>query len=167
MRLTLLFTSSSDWSSKIIRFFTRSKTSHVMIGLQLFGVEMLLHCTGGGVQFTPRRKWMRDNYMVGEFTCTVDLTYGLSHAVRHLGEKYDYLSLIGFLPILFFRWLKIKVKNPLASPKAMVCSEFVLHVDPEGKVPEWSGMDPETTTAQDLLELCEEGKSFEAILEMK
>jgi hypothetical protein len=134
-----------------------------MISLKLYGVEMLLHCTGGGVQFTPRRKWMKDNYLVGEYTPVVDLTYGLKHAVGHLGEKYDYLSLIGFLPVLFFRWLKVKIKNPLASPKAMVCSEFVLHVDPDRKILEWQKLDPETTTAEDLLQICERSKSFEEL----
>jgi len=161
--MTLVFSTSSSWISRIIMWFTRSKASHVMIGLDVYGIPMLLHCTSGGVQVTPRAKWFAENRQVAEYRFKPDITEGIKHAFLMLGEKYDYVSLLGFIPVLFFRWLRIKVKNPLASPSAMVCSEFILHVDHHDQIPEWDVLDYETTTPEDLLVLCEQQKSFQRI----
>ena len=164
---TLVFTTSSSWISKAIRWFTRSKASHVMIGTEILGQPMLLHCTSGGVQFTPRAQWMKSNVIVSEWRFKSPMDEGLRHAMEHLGESYDYLTLFGWgAVILLWRWLKIKARNPLASPKAMVCSEFVVHMgEPElgiNKVPEWARLNPEKTHCQDLLDLMP-GVSFEQV----
>jgi hypothetical protein len=134
-----------------------------MLGLDVMGVPMLLHCTSGGVRFTPRTRWMASNRLVAEYRFLVDVDEGVRHAFEHLGEKYDYVSLFGFLPVLLFRWLKIKVGNPLASARAMVCSEFILHVDQGDRIPEWDALEYETTTPQELLDICEQRKSFECL----
>jgi hypothetical protein len=136
-----------------------------MLGLDLYGVAMLLHCTSGGVQVTPKSKWFRDNKLVAEYEFKPELSDGVRHAFMHLGEKYDYVSLLGFVPVLFFRWLRVKIKNPLASAKSMVCSEFVVHVDHEHKIPEWAGLDPETTSPEDLLLLCRRQQSFTKVVD--
>lgn len=160
LKMTLVFSTSSSWISKAIRWFTRSKSSHCMIGLEVHGTPMLLHCTAGGVQFDPRDKWFKGNVLVSEWQFKDDVgagEEGLRHAMSHLGENYDYLTLFGWgLVILLWRYLKVRAKNPLSSPTAMVCSEFALHVGmkEEGKqtIPEWEGLDPEHTHCQDLLD---------------
>jgi hypothetical protein len=89
----------------------------------------------------------------------------LAHAVRHIGEEYDYGALFGFAwAVMLWRWFRIKAKNPTASAGAVVCSEFVLCLDPEGKnIPEWRGIDPERTHCQHLIQIAEDGPSFERI----
>ena len=159
--MTLIFSTSSMWTSAIIRWFTRSRCSHVMLGCEVMGIPMLLHCTDGGVQFTPRKQWFAENRLVAEYTFKPDISEGVKTATDLLGLRYDYMSLVGFVWVLFWRWLKYKVKNPLASARAMVCSEFILHVDHKDKIPEWNELEYETTTAEDLLVLCEKKQSFE------
>ena len=160
--MTLIFSTSSGWISGLIRWFTKSRASHVMIGCEVMGVSMLMHCTEGGVQFTPRKKWFGDgNKLVAEYTFKPDVSEGVKHATDLLGERYDYLSIIGFIWVIFWGWLKVKVKNPLASKGAMVCSEFILHVDHKDKIPEWNDLEYETTTPEDLLKACEKKISFD------
>lgn len=150
--VTLIFTTAKGFSlmSRLIRWWTRSEASHVAIGVEMFGVQLLLHATKGGVKFEPRAKYLRGNKVVREVRFRHPEALELDAAVRMLGTKYDYLSLLGYaLLIPLWRHLKVWIKNPFASPSAVVCSEFVLALDPD--LPEWKGLDPERTTAQDLL----------------
>lgn len=151
---TLVFTTSTNFVSKAIRWFTRSRASHVMLGIEIFGQPFLLHSTAGGVQITPRSKWMKENTLVSEFRFKPDISGGVQNALQLLGTKYDYLTLFGWgFAILMWRYLRVKVKNPLKSPTAVVCSEFVMRInDHTTYIPEWAGLDPEETHAQDLLD---------------
>jgi len=162
--LTLVFTASDSWISKTIRWFTKSTASHVMIGTQLQGVPVYLHSTIGGVQITPMSKYT--DRKVAEYEIIPDLSDGLRHAYTHIGSKYDYIGLLGYaVVILAWRWFKAKIKNPLANKDAVVCSEFIIHFDHAKIIPEWRGLDPETTTPETLLKVA--GSSFRALMERK
>ena len=159
---TLVFSTSKGFVSRAIRWFTRSKASHVMIGIEVHNQPMLLHCTSGGVKITPRAKWFKDSTLISEWRFKDEPN--VDHALSHIGDKYDYLTLFGWgAVILLWRWFRIKAKNPLQSPTAMVCSEFVVHLgEPElgaNNVKDWRELDPETTHAQTLLDLMP-GQSF-------
>ena len=161
MEIRIIFSTSSSWLSKLIRWVTRSKVSHASICVIAQGLPILvLQSTVGGVQAMSRTRWNRGNRVIKEFRSKIPVS--LEHACRLLGERYDYVGLIGYIPVLLGRWLGKKVKNPLASPRALVCAEFVLHLS-QGQIPEWKGLDPEGTTPEDLLEVCDKGASFEAI----
>jgi len=162
--VTLVFSTDSSFVARAIRFFTRSRCSHVMIGLELEGIPVLLHSTAGGVQVTPRRLWFKSNRMVDEYRIRPEVD--VRAAAEKLGQRYDYVALIGYaLLIVAWRWFRVKVKNVLASPGAVVCSEFVLELDRGGDlIVEWRGLDPERTHAQDLLAICERSPgSFERV----
>ena len=164
MKLTLVFSTGGGIVSRAIRWFTRSRCSHVMIGLSLFDQDVLLHSTAGGVQFTfPRSKWFRNERLIAEYEIIPDLSAGVPILLeKFLNAHYDYVGVVGGFPLvlLWRRWFKKKIRNPLASPTALFCSEFVLHLDEGGRIPEWKGLDPERTHAQDLLEICETSRSF-------
>lgn len=161
--ITVVFTSPKRWTllSWLIKKFTKGKSSHVALGAELYGVPVLIHSTMGGVQVTPREKYFKSDVVVEEYAFIPDMTHGLQHAVTHLNQHYDYVGLLGYAMLLVaWRWFKKKIKNPLAAPKAMVCSEFVCHIDHEGQIAEWADLDPERTTPQDLIERCRTGKNF-------
>jgi len=158
--ITIIFSTSTSILSRLIRRFTRSQTSHTAIGTEMHGVPVVIEATVGGVRIFPRARWQRGRPIVAEARCLLDLERGLAHAIEHVGDRYDYKGLVGNLFVLIARWLGKKIKNPLASPKAVICSELVLHLDHEGHVPEWKGLDPEATTPEDLLRLCRIGQSF-------
>lgn len=159
--LTLAFTSSSALISRTIRFFTRSRTSHTAIGLDLFGTPFFLHATVGGIQMTPRARWLKTNRVVAEFTIVPDLHEGLQTALHHIGDAYDYRGLFGFFFVLLAKKLGRTRRNLFASPTAMVCSELALHLDLAGsKIQAWRDLDPERTTPEDLLQICEKSAQF-------
>lgn len=162
---TLLFTTSSGFLSWAIRLVTRSHASHSMITVDFYGMSCLLHCTVGGVQITPRAKWLRDNVVTQEFAFVADVTDRIPDAAKHLNERFDYVGFFGFgIVVLAWRWFKKKIRNPIHTPTSFVCSEFVLELDRAGVVvPEWSGLDPERTTCQTLIEICERSASFRRI----
>jgi len=164
MKTTICFTTPHTWSPLpwLIRKLTRSPVSHVALCVEVYGIKTMLHCTVGGVQLSLRDRFEASSKIVEEYAFKPDMTAGVAHAIeQHLGDHYDYVGLLGYAYLLLaWRWLHKKIKNPLASPTALVCSEFVLHVDHGGVLAEWQGLDPERTTAQDLLERCRSGPNF-------
>lgn len=160
--VTLIFGTTNKLLSRLIRWVTRSRTSHATLGLEINGVPLILEATTGGVRIIPRAKWLIDHILVAEFRPKIDLSHGLRDALTHIGAAYDYVGLFGYFWVLLGRRLGKKLRNPLASERAMVCSEFVMHLDTGEKIPEWKDMDWEATTPEDLLKSCEAStQSFE------
>lgn len=153
--MTLLFLTSRSWVSAVIRWVTGSEASHVAIGMDLHGVPILMHADVGGAQVSLRSKVLQGHSVVAEYDClTIPATH-IVGSVACLGERYDYVGFFGYAVVIAARHLGRRVKNPLASPRAMVCSEFVLSLDTRGEyVPPWSVLDPERTTPEDLLAIC-------------
>lgn len=167
-KLTICFSRPKGWNpfSRLIRWLTKSQVSHASLGVEVLGVPCILECTIGGVRFLPRHKFLQHSVIVEEYRTTAVSSAGLSHAIKdHLGDSYDYFAIPGYAYLLICaRWFRKKVKNPLASPTALVCSEFVLHIDHEKKLQEWQDLDPERSTAQDVLARCRLGVNFERVL---
>lgn len=168
---SLVFTTSSHWLSKTVRWMTNSETSHVCLGTEIFGEPVLLHSaidgeTGqNGVQITPRSKWLEDNELVAEYNILPEIgEERMRPMIRLLCEKYDKMGLIGYIVVIVAKWLGKKIQNPLAHARALVCARYVLKLDPEARaIPEWAGLDPEKTTPHDLLLLCRTGPSFSRV----
>lgn len=165
--ITVIF-STPRWRANpfasLIRWLTRSRVSHASIGLVLADVPVVVQATIGGVKVTTRTKFEKQSKIVAEFRVLQDVQGGVQHAVHLIGEHYDYIGLLGYAVVLLtWRWFKKRLKNPLASPTALVCSEFVLRVNQDGKITEWVGLDPEATTAQDILLRCRTGTSFKVV----
>jgi hypothetical protein len=153
----VIFTADNSWVSKAIRFITRGKTSHAALTSSIGGVPVLIHASIGGVQVTPRRKWLRSNRAVAEFVPASGEGFDLGLAARALGERYDYVSLLGFIPVLIARRIGARIRNPFARSNATVCSEFVVRAAAgQGRLQALIGLDPERTTPQDLLRACEQ-----------
>jgi hypothetical protein len=170
MPTSLVFTTSSHWLSRTIRAVTESEVSHVAIGTEIFGEQVLVHSaldgdTGrSGVQITPLGKWLETNYVVAEYNIVPDVTTNMAPLIRLLCERYDKMGLVGYLIVFVAKWLGKKIMNPLSRPNAWVCSRYVLRLDPEARaIPEWAGLDPEKTTPHDLLLLCRTGNSFSKV----
>jgi len=153
--MTLVFLTSRSWISSAIRWVTGSEASHVAICLELQGIPVFLHATVGGVQVSLRSKMMLGHSLVAEYEClTIPKGYVVG-AAAHLGDRYDYVGIFGFALVIAARRIGRRIRNPFASPRAEVCSELVLSLDPRGEcVPPWAFLDPERTTPEDLLEVC-------------
>lgn len=155
MRPTLLFTTTNTPISRLIRWVMGSRASHTAIGLLWEDVPVVVEATTGGVKNTPRALWAKDHIVIAEYSFKPGVVVDLSEAITGLGRAYDYVGLLGYLVVLLGRRLGRKLKNPFAREAGLVCSEFVLCLDKEGSIPEWKGLDPEATTPEDLLQICE------------
>lgn len=166
MTLTLTFTTSRSWISRLIRFFDRSPASHVSILFESaeLGGSWALEADLAGVRLRPEARWARGKRVVGRFRSRSSLPGNLRAAAALVGRRYDVTALVGFAwAILMWRWFRRKVRNPLASPRAYVCSEFVVHLREGGGLPEFEGLDPERTSPRVLWRVLKDGMSFEEI----
>lgn len=162
--ITVIFsTSKKNIFSALIRLMTKSKVSHCAIGVDLYNIPIVIHAGVGGVHVSTRKKFLKDSNIVYEFKVVPDISDNVRQAISMVGEKYDYVGLLGFIPVLMFRWFGRKVKNPFASASAVICSEFILAVDKDKKINEWSNLDPEASTPDDVLKSCFFSPNFELL----
>jgi hypothetical protein len=152
----LVFTSSDALISRLIRKVTGSEVSHVALRLSLEEVTVFLHADVGGVKIVPQQAFFaaRTERYVFAFKDPVSPKL----AVAYIGARYDYAGLVWNLFRIMTKWLGYAWKRPLQSPHALVCSEFIARLG----LASFVGLDPESTTPQDLLEICK--KSPELIL---
>jgi hypothetical protein len=158
--ITLLFSTGTDFISWLIRKITGGDVSHCAIGTTMRGIPVVIEDTVGGVRIYPRKRWEQSHKLVREYAFVPDMSDGLRVAIQRVGDKYDYVGLVGMLWVMLGRWLKRKWRNPLARSSAAWCSEFIVHLDVDHVIPEWDGLDPETVTPRDLDRLCRIGASF-------
>jgi hypothetical protein len=143
--------------ARLIRWLTGSRASHVMFLYydRDFSRDMLMEATTGGFRIVPFDKFSQQNTIVSVKTPKFSIDAGLLKAVDWLGEHYDYRGLLGMLVVLVGRWFKRQWKNPLASSKAMFCSEAVCRALKAVNYPGTAAMEPSTTDPEDLLKLFE------------
>jgi hypothetical protein len=155
-------TDPNSWTSRLIRWFTKSKASHcfLMVDDPFLGYSMLIvESDAHGVAInTPSRFNFAVNPLLKEFnlqaTHGIDLAPALKEAVNeYLGARYDYLGVVGMAWVLFWRRLKKKVMNPLHQPKELFCSTFVTRVLQLAKYPGAELLTPQNTNAQDVWDL--------------
>jgi hypothetical protein len=159
VRLTIVFSTTQMFLSRIIRWATRSRASHVLIGSELHGIPIVIEASVGGVRILHRDHAVGPSTLVSEYVIVSDRSSDIARAVERLGDKYNYAGLIlGFPIVLLARWLGKKIKNPLRSPHEEVCAEFVTEVFSD--IPAFAKLDPSVTTPEDLIEACEKSADF-------
>jgi hypothetical protein len=161
--ITITLFSGTSILSKLIKFFQGGPVSHCGIGITLDGTPMFLHASLTGVQLTPREVLLKDHTIVAEFEIIPDIQNEIKPDELRIGQSYDFIGLLGYLPIIFFRKFGIKINNPFASKSAAVCSEFVIEADVYHKIKEFDGLIPQDITPQDLYNICLNGTSFRKI----
>ena len=115
-------------------------------------VPVVIEATIGGVKVTPRVHFFGGKTFVAEFEVLAPLD--VRSAVNDLGEKYDYVGLFGFLPVMIGRWMGKTIKNVLAQRGAVVCAELLVRADTLDAIVEWHHHAPDATTPEDLFEAC-------------
>ncbi|MCC6752072.1 MAG: hypothetical protein IT371_30750 [Deltaproteobacteria bacterium] len=176
MQPRILFTSASGFVSGAIRWITGSAVSHV--GVQI-GAE-IVHADRGGVQiddlagFLKGGRTLRHVYELRqEIAC--DASEVFAYAKKDGDGKplagYDYDGMIwNVVPILSWRWLKIRLGNPLADKNEFWCSEFAvtsLRKASSDMIPEFKGLNAEVVTPGGLLRVVSRSKSFFKVVDKK
>lgn len=155
--LKIGFSTTNGLISRAIRWVTRSRVSHTFVVYydETLGREMVLHADLKGVETIPMSRFQESNTVV--YICEPELTpYQRAHALLYLskwlGSQYDFAGLFGNLWVLFGRWLKLKIRNPWGSSKAVFCSEAIVRALQEVNYPAVADLDPEATNPDDLYE---------------
>lgn len=147
-------TSKSSWISRIIRWFTKSTTSHCFIVYydDEWGRDMVMESEGGlggAVRIVP---FEVIGGIIALITPKHDIEVGMNKMADRLGQMYDYGGLFGMAWVILGRWLKKKWANPWQSSKAMFCSELVAQVLIDSNYPGADKLTPHNTDPQMLLE---------------
>lgn len=121
----VVFTTSTSWLSRAIRWVTGGEVSHVGLVLDFFSTPVVLHASVGGVEIDKLSTFLKSRTVVAVYRSQTSLLPELSRAVQHIDEQYDYVGLLGYLVSEVFRRVGMFVRNPLARPDALVCSEFL------------------------------------------
>lgn len=161
---SIIFSTTGGIFGRLVRWFTRSRVSHVGIATTFHGVLVVIHADFGGVQVMLWSKFIRENEPVVSFIpMDIDVDGAILSAVSEVGEAYDYVGILGYAVVMIARRWGRRIANPLAGAKAAVCSELVARALC-AVLPEWrSFIDPEQVTPEDLLCLVEQSKHFTRI----
>jgi len=141
--------------SPVLRRIMGTPYSHIWLLLDdaLFDMDMVLGTEKQGFQLIPYARFLRQNNVVMIYDPHPDyrLDVGLRAVAPLIGEPYDGLGLVGMAWVMLCRWLKRKVRNPLANPQALFCSESVALMLVKSGVPEAAMLVPERATPEDVV----------------
>ena len=159
------FSTTNALTSRLIRFFTRSKVSHAWVSFrdETLDKTLVMHATRIGYNVETWKQFTSHNTLVAMYGCDYDLRPGLQEVANWLGTQYDFEGILGFLWVLFMRWFHVKRRNPFRDAAKLFCSEAVLMVlkfSEAIKIPGVKEMKRKTTDPEELLELCQERPEF-------
>ena len=151
--VSVVFTASKSWFSKAIRWFTKSRVSHVFIEFPVWGQDCAVEATVGGTRLVLASKARHDVVKEYRFKDGVEKRT-LIHMMQHLGTPYDYTGVlfIAWMKIAW-SWLKMKARAASWSSKALKCSELVFMFLYEAGVHVQS--EKELVSPEDILKTCE------------
>lgn len=160
----IVFTASTGWIGRLIRWVTRSKVSHVAIeySSSTWGGQWIAEADWRGVWKVPAAKVKKNVYC--EYKCKFDARPALQSIAGYVGTTYDYKGLFMLAWITaFWRIFRIKIRKPLWKTNSVKCSELVakmlIAADPSNLV--LQGWDPEMISPEDVRLFCEaEGARF-------
>lgn len=158
------FGTNDRWTSKLIRWATKSKWSHTWIEYpeDVWGGRWAVHAWEDGVVKIPNERIRASYPEQRAYECQEDLSQGLTWARQYIGAPYDYgVIWNGLLLVVYgatgWRWLYDVVHRNAAK---FSCSEFVAGVLKASSVPGTQDIDPELATPGELERFCSTSQSF-------
>lgn len=153
-KITIGFSTTNKWTSRLIRWVLRSPCSHAWIAFDdaVLDARVVLQAETWGYELRPWNRWKQQNILVAEFTPTKKpLDASLRWIATFLGAQYDYRAAI--LSGLW-RWWGRFFKSRFNDPKKLMCSEGVVRFLQHGNYTAVTGLDPEVTNPKHLLTRC-------------
>lgn len=163
--VTVGFSTTNKWISRIIRWLTRGKVSHAWLAYNdlTLGLRMVMQAEAWGFEARPWQRWVRENKWVAEFRLLGgDQIAALQARARDLGAKYDWAA--GFwvgLSSWFKRWLRARFSfRPSRTPARLMCSEAVVRFLKESNCGCVQGLDEELTSPAELYDVVRSSAEF-------
>lgn len=166
--ITIGFSTTNRFISRIIRWITRGKVSHAWIAYDDFtlGLRMVMQAEAWAFEVRPWQRWIQENKWVAEFRF-ID---GSQHAAlrkraRDIGAKYDWAAgLFAGVASWFKRWLKSGFSfRPSRTPKKLMCSEAVTRFLKDAGCRCVLEMDEELTSPAELFDTVRCSTEFTAV----
>jgi hypothetical protein len=132
MKITVGFSKNNKIFSKIIRWATRSNVSHCYIVINHRSNpewKLVSHAQGLNVHYVSYQHFAQCNEIIQEIE--VPITEELAKKAEELrwtksGTPYGWLQVLGYVWVLFGKWIGKSWKNPLADGgHTHVCVEWV------------------------------------------
>ncbi len=143
------FSTTNRWISRLIRWWTHAQVSHTFIVYrdEQLNQDMVLDVAFSGYRVLPYDLFAAENTILYTFEPDIDLMPGLRVVARWLGKPYDWRAFVAFN-----RWFRSVKRNPTENPKAIICTEAVVHVLRISGYEGAAELDPKGTSPQALLE---------------
>lgn len=159
--LWIVFTKDNSLLSRAIRWVTRGQYSHALIMWEdkRLGGWLRMEAGWDGYHIRPmafkhmdarKLELLTQSDMVA-MPLTDDYDGVLRICAQWLGRRYDYEGAAGFLWVALGRLIRRKLKNPLASSRALFCSEAIAAALKELGHPAFTDAEPATVSPQDLM----------------
>jgi hypothetical protein len=167
MMICIGFGTNEKWTSKLVRWATKSKWSHVWIEYPsgVWGGRWVAHAWAGGVVKIPLEQ-VEAAYPIRKVyecrVCVNKLMPGFDWARQYIGAKYDYGVVWNGLMLVLYRatgWKRLW-KMLIRNSSKLSCSEFASGFLKAAGVDGTKGLDPEFTTPGILDEFCSGSDDF-------
>lgn len=166
--VTVGFSTTNKWISRIIRWVTRGKVSHAWIAYDDYtlGLRMVMQAEAWAFEVRPWQRWIKENKWVAEFKLLGQSPHAaLKKRAQDLGQKYDWMS--GFwvgVAAWFKRWLKARFSfRPSRTPKRLMCSEAVVRFLKDAGCASTASLDEELTSPAELYDIVRCSDEFLAV----
>jgi hypothetical protein len=149
--ITIGFSTTNKWRSRLIRLITRSKVSHAWISFYdaTLKQRMIMQAETWGYEVRPFNRWVKENTWVSEFKIPqINTVEALHYIASYLGSDYDYKACFY---TMIRRWISKKRKNPLDSPNKLMCSESVVRFLDYAEILKEDEFFPDLTSPEMLL----------------
>jgi hypothetical protein len=162
LHITVGFSTTNKWISRLIRWVTRGRVSHAWIAFfdPCLDMRLVMQAEAWGYEVRPWKRWKRQNVLVAEFKTDRQLSNSLQWIAKSLGVEYDWKA-------AFFaglrRWLGRWLRGRFRSPRKLMCSEAVIRFLQHAGVSAVAQLDPELTPPQRLLEAVEKSPDFSPV----
>lgn len=147
------FSTTNIWLSRLIRAATGSKYSHCWVrhGSAVWGGTWVTHADWPVVRQWPWKAATAKWTVKQMYRPTFDIRPALAAVRSDFEARFDVPGLFGMVFVeLGLKWFKRRIHNPLASPKAMFCSEFLAHILKAAALPGTADWDPRSLSPEDV-----------------
>ena len=160
--VTVGFSTTNKIGSRIIRWVTQAPCSHAWVSFMddTLGMRLVMQAEWWGYEVRPWPRWVRENRLVAEFEPVgsefrEDLSESVVGMAQSLGSRYDFESAFWVgLKRWFLAWSGSGYTlRPSRTPKQLMCAESVVRILASTGAGLCRGVDPESMSPGELLEL--------------
>ena len=166
--ITVGFSTTNKFLSRVIRFFTVGSVSHSWIAhnSEDYRQRMVLQAEAWSFETRPWKRWLRENKWIAEYKYSgLYQIPSLQNTAKSLGLKYDWENgILAGLLAWFRRWWGMKFSVRLRNtPGRVWCAEAVVRFLKEAGCDCVKNLDPETVVPSELYDIVRTSPEFIAV----